>query len=169
MRTLILVFMVFSILVLIACSTSTKKTATDRVAQIYSSFHCGSQSRSAYIEWVSDPLMLERAFAKLSNQYSSTSVPSPNVDFSKQRVAIIHMGQKPTAGYNLRLISKVLKIREQTAELKLEWVEPQPGLMSAHIVTNPCAVVTLPVANYNGLTIIDRDKKVRLKIDLQGS
>ncbi len=168
MRTLTVMFIFFSILILIACSAGKKKTAADGVVQIYSGFDCGSQSRSAYVEWVSDPMMLERAFEKLSNQYSSTGMPPPSVDFSKQRVVIIHMGQKPTAGYSLRLASKVLKVREQTAELKLEWVEPQQGLMRAQIITNPCAVVTLPAANYKGLTVVDRDEKVRLKIDLQG-
>jgi len=163
------IILISAILILVACGTNTKKPGIDDVTQIYSSFHCGSQSRSAYVEWVSDSMMMERAFSKLSNQFSSSRLPSPDIDFSKQRIAIIHMGQQPTAGYSLHLASKVLNVTEQIIELKLEWSGPDAGLNHAQVLTNPCTVVAIPVLDYKGLIVVDRNNKMRLKIDLHGS
>ncbi|NOX43347.1 MAG: protease complex subunit PrcB family protein [Gammaproteobacteria bacterium] len=167
MRILTFLLIIFSPFYLVACGSNPKKSDPDKVTQIYSGFHCGSQSRSAYVEWVDDSMLLERAFAKLSNQFSTARTPPPAVDFSRERIVIIHMGQMPTAGYSLRLASDALIIRKQTVELNMEWAKPQRGMMSAQIITNPCAVIKIPVADYKRLQVVDADGEARLKIDVQ--
>jgi len=168
MRSLSILIIVFFTLFAFACGGNVKKSDVNKITQIYSGFDCGSGSRAAYVELVNESMMLERAFGKLTRQFSADRTPPPAVDFSKHRVVIVHMGQQPVAGYRLSLVSDTLKIQAQTAEIKMEWVKPKVGQMSAQVITNPCAAIKMPVAGYERIEIWDMQGEVRLRVDVAG-
>ena len=154
-----------------ACSnTAAKNLSANTVSELYAGFHCGivgdgktGAGRAPSIEWVSDQLLLERAFTRLSRQFSTASTRAPELDFKRTRVAIIYMGQQPSAGYSLQLARNEFRTYKDVAEITLEWKKPTPGMMSAQVITNPCIVVQLPVADYRQFQVVDTSGKVRVK------
>ena len=68
---------------------------------------------------------------------------APNVDFTKRKVVTVFMGQKPTGGYGLRLISS--SPRRDGLRLLLEASQPQPsaGLAQSQVLTSPYLMLTV--------------------------
>ncbi|HZP48293.1 MAG TPA: protease complex subunit PrcB family protein [Vicinamibacterales bacterium] len=68
--------------------------------------------------------------------------PPPAVDFAKESVVAIFLGSKPTAGYNVTILSTtegggalIVKYREE---------RPKPGGITAQILTFPYHIVAIP-------------------------
>ena len=77
---------------------------------------------------------------------SGTQIPAPaapSVDFTRQKVVTVFMGQKPTGGYSLRLISS--SPRRDGLRLLLEASQPQPsaGLAQSQVLTSPYLMLTV--------------------------
>lgn len=56
----------------------------------------------------------------------------------------ISMGKKTTAGYSIGLESKTAEIQSENLILKVTKQTPQPGSVSASVMTSPCVVVSIP-------------------------
>lgn len=66
---------------------------------------------------------------------------APSVDFTKQKVVTVFMGQRPTGGYGLRLISSAP--RRGGLRLLLEVSQPGAGLVQSQVITSPYLMVTV--------------------------
>lgn len=163
MRLLTILFVITSFMLLSACSNNVKYKNMQAVEQIYAGFHCGAQTRGASLEWVDDQMLLERAFGKLSKQFSSSRTSAPKINFEKQRVVIVYMGQQPTAGYSLALAGDSLRIDKSTADVTLQWRKPQVGMMTAQVITSPCVVLSLPREGYGVFRVLDRKGGVMVR------
>jgi hypothetical protein len=167
MRLITLIISAVLTTMLFACGGGdVKKSSVVVATQIYSGFHCGSSSGQASVEWIADQMLLEGTFGKLSKQFATTGTAAPKVDFSNQRVVLVYMGQRPTAGYGLRLASDKFRTYKQTAEVTLEWLKPGKGMVTAQVITNPCVVLTIPRAGYERLQIVDMGGDVRLRMEV---
>lgn len=152
-----------------ACSNSQEKSAqASQAREIYAGFHCGSQTPGGSIEWVTDALRLERAFAKLSSNFATKRTTAPDVDFSRRHVVVIYMGTQATAGYSLQLARDEFRTFRGTAEITLAWNKPQPGMMTAQVITSPCVVVTVPKRGYERFQVVDTGGTVRLSSQRPG-
>jgi hypothetical protein len=65
----------------------------------------------------------------------------PQVDFSKTMVVGVFLGTRPSAGYQVEIVS----VRPQDKELIVEYVQKQPGrgTMAAQILTEPYHLVSV--------------------------
>ena len=68
--------------------------------------------------------------------------PLPAVDFAKESVVAIFLGSRPTAGYNVSIVSTtegggalIVKYRDE---------RPKPGAVTAQILTFPYHIVAIP-------------------------
>jgi len=73
----------------------------------------------------------------------------------------VDMGEKPTAGYHFALISQQLRIDNAIAQLDLAWLSPQPGGMTAQVITTPCIYLQLQKADYQQVIIRDSQGRQR--------
>ena len=66
----------------------------------------------------------------------------PAVDFAKDMVVGIFLGTKPSAGYEVEIVS----VRPEAKDLIVEYVQkqPAPGTMAAQILTEPFHLVAVP-------------------------
>ncbi len=83
-------------------------------------------------------------------QQHSPDRPMPAVDFSKESVVAVFLGSKPTAGYNVTILSTtegggalVVKYREE---------RPKPGMVSAQVLTFPYHIVAIPKVTATNVT-----------------
>ena len=75
---------------------------------------------------------------------AGTQIPAPaapSVDFTKQKVVTVFMGQKPTGGYGLRLVSS--SQRRDGLRLLLEASAPAAGLVQSQVITSPYLMLTV--------------------------
>jgi len=73
----------------------------------------------------------------------------------------VDMGEKPTAGYHFSLTSQQLRIDNAIAQLDLAWLAPQPGGMTAQVITTPCIYLKLQKADYQQVIIRDSQGRQR--------
>ena len=76
----------------------------------------------------------------------------------------VDMGEKPTAGYHFSLTSQQLRIENAIAQLDLAWLTPQPGGMTAQMITTPCIYLQLQKADYQ--TVVIKDSQGRQRFSL---
>jgi protease stability complex PrcB-like protein len=67
----------------------------------------------------------------------------PAVDFSKEMVVAVFLGTRPTAGFSVEVVGA----RQEGATLIVSYREsrPQPGVVTAQVLTSPFHVVAVPM------------------------
>lgn len=78
---------------------------------------------------------------KKANAHMAPVPPPPAVDFSKEMVALVALGQKPNSGFSVEIVG----IRRTESSLRILFAarEPAAGTMSAAVMTNPWHAVVL--------------------------
>lgn len=71
------------------------------------------------------------------NEFSQASI-----DWTRERILLISEGQKPSAGYSLKLENWLLEQNYWQAT-KLQR-SPAPGTLQAQMITSPCLLVVIP-------------------------
>jgi protease stability complex PrcB-like protein len=66
----------------------------------------------------------------------------PNVDFSKEVVAAVFLGSRPTAGYGVEIV----RARQDGVALVVSYEEtrPSPDSVAAQVLTSPYHIVAVP-------------------------
>lgn len=64
---------------------------------------------------------------------------------SATRLFAVSRGQMPTAGYRIEL--QQVSLDAQTLIIDLAWQAPDPATVQAQMLTHPCLVVAVPVAD----------------------
>jgi hypothetical protein len=75
-------------------------------------------------------------------QQHSPDRPRPAVDFTKEMVVGVFLGSRPTAGYNLELVSAIET--DGTLVVRYKEAAPPRGTMTAQVITSPYHLVTVP-------------------------
>ena len=89
--------------------------------------------------------------------------PPPAVDFPREGVLLIAMGQRPTGGYGLSLAEETAAVRDGVLTVRADWREPLPGYRLAQVITAPCLMVKLPSAGFSRIRVLDQAGQVRLE------
>ncbi len=83
----------------------------------------------------------EAEWTKLWQQHSPDR-KRPAVDLSKDMVVGVFMGSRPTAGYNVSIVSTFAK--DGSVLVQYRESQPRPGTMAAQILTFPYHLVAVP-------------------------
>lgn len=78
----------------------------------------------------------------------------------------VDMGQQPSGGYGLKLLSEKLAVNNQTATFALEWGKPKPGMAQVQMLTFPCLYLKIAKGDYNRLEVVDEEGVVKHGLDL---
>ncbi|MET0071519.1 MAG: protease complex subunit PrcB family protein [Candidatus Thiodiazotropha sp.] len=79
----------------------------------------------------------------------------------------VNMGQQPSGGYGLRLLSDNLEVSSDRARVALEWLRPKPGSVQMQALTYPCLYLRVAKGDYTRLDIVDQHGEVRHSLDLK--
>jgi len=85
----------------------------------------------------------EAEWTRLWQQHSPDR-KRPPVDFSKEMVVGVFMGSRPTAGYNVSIVSTFAK--DGNVVVRYQESTPRPGAMTAQVLTFPYHLVAIPTA-----------------------
>lgn len=66
----------------------------------------------------------------------------PSVDFSKEVVAAVFLGSRPSAGYGVQIV----RVRQEGGALVVSYREtrPAPDALTAQVLTSPYHIVAIP-------------------------
>ena len=108
------------------------------------------------------------AFDKLYGQIASLTLPKPEtpvVDFTKYRVVVALMGEKPTTGYGIRFVESARR-RAQTIEVQILRTIPPKDAILAQVVTNPYVIAMVARNHYTEVVFVDKSGNVLAIVDV---
>jgi hypothetical protein len=123
--------------------------------------HCRSPSSEPVVLWVDDPRRLQKIYA------DPARIPPPAppaVDFTRDGVIFIGMGQQPTAGYGLDLAPGGVRLQGVVLQVGVNWRTPPPGVMVPQVITQPCLVLRVPRVSFQRLEVVDQTGRVRASV-----
>lgn len=135
--------------------------ATVPIAALASPGQCGGQNRPA-VRWIADASEWRDLHARIHSQWMNPP-PPPAVDFPREGVLLIAMGQRSTSGYGLALADDVAAVRGGVLTVRVDWREPLAGSRRAQVMTSPCLLAVVPDAGFTRVQVVDREGQVRLE------
>ncbi len=152
----------------VGTGSHSKEKPTLKVRQLWAGAQCGTNRLNPHATWIEDPDQLKKMYARLTKHKTGVQQDlSSRVDFSREVLLILAMGQKPTGGYGLELNREFAVISEDAAILRVSWIEPPKGAILPQIITSPCLAVILPKGPYSQIHLIDQDEHLRLQFRIE--
>jgi hypothetical protein len=150
------------LLVTAGCNTLTKAT----VSVLDQGYIC-SVNQKAGVQLVTEVAAIEKDNARIGMDKSQTDSEEVEVAQDQFWIVRVNMGQQPSGGYGLRLISERLEISSDTAKIVLEWFQPKPGMIQTQALTYPCLHLKLAKGDYSRLEIVDQTGRIRHYLNLK--
>lgn len=136
------------VLVLTACATPAEAPPSASLArQITQSPYCGLTGPGVVYLKSSDEL--DRYLGVAGQNLTTAAIRS--VNFDREHLVFVALGQKPTAGFNIGL--KDAKANSSTLFLSMSVINPAPDSMVAQVITTPCAVLAVAADQWQRLEV----------------
>ncbi|EON93826.1 hypothetical protein MARLIPOL_01940 [Marinobacter lipolyticus SM19] len=132
---------VVSVLLFAGCAATVSRSETSEGAplarQVTQSDHCGLTAPG--VVYVERYEQLERLSRLPAQNLALESLAT--VDFEREHLVLVGLGQKPTGGYGVTLDSSA--IIDGVLELAVNVRQPSSGTMVTQALTTPCAVIAV--------------------------
>lgn len=86
-------------------------------------------------EIIKDDVSLKALYQSINNE------EVPEIDFSKQRVIAVFLGQRSTGGYSIKI--KNVNERDNKIYVEVEKINPKPGENATMAITNPYIIAKI--------------------------
>jgi hypothetical protein len=138
-------------LMLTACAVQETDELAGEVSvrALTSGLQCGKGKGVTIVELDSSQELDARHSALLPDDMAST--------FNSERVFVISMGLRPTAGYRLSLAHTRARLEHGVVKIPVTWHEPAGGAITAQVITQPCLIVALERRQYTGVRVVDQN------------
>jgi len=149
-RNYLLIVLLLSVLISCNCKKKTnelQKTTTmnkakqtettSKVTIIFDNDHCNIKEAKNVV--IQDEKELKAIYAKI-NMTRRPGVPVPKIDFEKETVYGIFLGEKSNAGYKIKF-DKVVNFNDKTI---IYYKVISPKGMASMVITQPCLLGTIP-------------------------
>ena len=145
-----------------------KEKLTLKVRLLFKGGQCNTNRLNPHAIWIEDPDQFKKTYTRLTKHTSGFQQDlSSRIDFSREGILIVAMGKKPTGGYGLELNREFAVISDNTAVLRVSWIEPPKGAVLPQIITSPCLAVILPKGPYSQIHLRDQDAHLRLQVHIE--
>jgi hypothetical protein len=135
----------------VACAAHRHGAA--KASVVRADIQCGGEATGASARWISTEGALRAALG--AGGVFGVEAPSPAIDFAKEGVLAVSMGQRPTAGYGLALQDDTVTIADGVGTVVVRFEEPAPGAILAQVLTSPCLLVRLPKQGLREVRVVD--------------
>jgi PrcB C-terminal len=138
-------------LVAACASPKARGPSTVTASVVRASAQCGGEASGPSARWIAT----EGALRAAMGAGGMFGAEPATVDFRKEGVLAVFMGQRPTAGYGLALHDPTVAIADGVGKVVIRFQEPEPGAMVAQVLTSPCLLVRMPKQGIRQLRIVD--------------
>lgn len=135
------------------CAAQQTETASGGplARQIAQSGHCGLTAPGLVV--LADRGDVDRLEALPARNLSLA--PLRAVDFNREKVVLVAMGQKSTGGYSVTLAGS--RIVDQQLVLSVASRVPDPGTMVTQALTTPCTAIAVTASGWSELRIVEAE------------
>lgn len=141
----------FALTLLVLTGCAANRSATPEGAplarQLTQSDHCGLAAPG--LVYLDNVAQVERLSGLPTRNLPLDSLTA--VDFEREHLLLVSLGQKTTGGYGITLEDSV--IRDGVLEVRVSVRQPAADAMVAQVLTTPCAVMAVTPANWKRLTV----------------
>ena len=126
---------------------------------------CGEQPRFAAVEVLNyancqgaERGVRQVSYAQVAKLRGSTLLGMTTGDSTDTPEVIllsVFKGAQPTAGFSFSLIAA--SVVQATAELTVQWHEPDPNMVQAQMLTYPCLVIGIEPGGYRTVRVHESD------------
>jgi len=131
-----------------------------------SDLHCGRAYPTSAATWIDNPVDFETAYRRFDRVSVETLVDLPDVDFARDGVVLVEMGQRGTGGYGIDLATEHVTRVGDAAQLIVRWTDPPPDAVLPQVITSPCAFITLSRGDYERVQVFDENGRLRAETTL---
>jgi hypothetical protein len=124
------------------------------------------QNQPAGLHLVKDVLIRDSGGGAFVSNKSLKPKDDENLADDSFWLVRVDMGQQPSGGYGLKLLSDKLAVKDQTARFALQWAKPEAGKAQIQILTYPCLYLKVAKGDYKRLQVVDEEGTVRHSLDL---
>lgn len=104
--------------------------------------------------------------AELSARLPNFTAADIDAMLKNERVLMISMGTRPTAGYLLSLTPARARLDRKILSISIIWREPAPDSIVAQVITQPCLIVAVEKGDYNEVRAVDQNGVERARLAL---
>jgi hypothetical protein len=152
----------------VGTDSHSKEKPTLKVRLLFKGGQCNTNRLNPHAIWIEDSDQFKKTYARLTRHTIGTQQDlSSRVDFSREGILIVAMGQKPTGGYGLELNREFAVISDDTAVLRVSWINPPKDAILPQIITSPCLVIILPKGPYSQIQLLDQVAHPRLQLPIE--
>lgn len=124
---------------------------------------CDYAGADAAAHWLDSAGALEAAYRRMMRHTlgGADTLPGEVPDFTRYGALQVFMGQRPTGGYQLRLLHPRLEQSTAGSTVRIAWLTPPPGALTSQVITSPCLVLAIPRGAYRSIRVADQDGRLR--------
>ncbi|WP_417538660.1 protease complex subunit PrcB family protein [Marinobacter sp.] len=127
--------------------------------QVIQSAHCGLSGPG--LAYVQTPERLQQLLDLPAQNIAVQQLRQ--VDLEKEHLLFITLGEKPTGGYSVSLVSANAEGTGSPLRLAVAVRSPAPGTMTTQVITSACVVVAVPAHDWPEIRVSGiRDKDLVL-------
>lgn len=131
---------------------------------LYYSIECGRSDKEPAVTWITETDQLNRIYEGIRKNILGAEPRSlPSVDFDKEGVLLIEMGQRPTTGYQLVIEKDPVLVINSIVDVKTSWIEPATASIQAQVITSPCVLIKFPSGDYARFRVLDQNNQLRVE------
>ncbi len=128
---------------------------------------CGGEATAPSARWISTEGAFRAALG--AGGVFGGEAASPAIDFAKEGVLAIFMGQRTTGGYGLALHDPAVTIADGVGTVVVRFEEPAPGMMVTQVLTSPCLLLRMPRGGLREVRVVDPAGTVRATAMVQAA
>ncbi len=134
---------------LVGCAANSSETpdGAPLARQLTQSDHCGLTAPG--LVYLDNASQIDRLSGLPTRNLPLDSLKA--VDFGREHLVLVSLGQKPTGGYGVTLDQSA--IRDGTLELAVNVRQPAADAMVAQVLTTPCAVIAVAPDGWDELSV----------------
>lgn len=145
------------------CSSTRARAPSNVTASVLrASTQCGGDVTGPSARWITNEGALRAALGS-GGAFGESEAP---VDFHREGVLGVYMGQRPTAGYALALHDPNVPIAAGVGTVTVRFDEPGPGAYVAQVLTSPCLLLRVPKAGLRQIRVVDPTGTVRASVNV---
>jgi len=115
--------------------------------------------------WLTSPEALREWMAACrSNIVAPRRDYVPGVDFSRFGVLAVEMGMRNSAGYGFDTAGVAGYTAGRMVTVTVNCHQPAPGAITAQVITSPFILIQIPMDDYDGIRVLDRDARPLVEI-----
>ena len=84
---------------------------------------------------------------------SSDRMVSTDINFEREQLILVAMGNKPTTGYFIAWSNDPATLENGDLHLRVEFRNPPASAMQAQIVTSPCRIFSIPKTRFQRIKL----------------